>query len=70
MNVGVRPTVDGRELRIEAHLFEFDGDLYGQRLAIELVAHLRGEQRFAGVSELRAQIAKDATAARAKLGMA
>lgn len=67
MNVGVRPTVDGMALRIEAHLFDFDGDLYGKRLKIVLVARLRGEQKFAGIEELRAQIAKDAEAARKRL---
>jgi riboflavin kinase/FMN adenylyltransferase len=67
MNVGVRPTVDGLSLRIEAHLFDFDADLYGETLRVDLVARLRGEQKFAGVAELKAQIAKDAEAARKAL---
>lgn len=67
MNVGVRPTVSGMSLRIEAHLFDFAGDLYGHQLRVELVARLRGEQRFAGIDELRAQIAKDAADARERL---
>jgi riboflavin kinase/FMN adenylyltransferase len=67
MNLGVRPTVDGSSLRIEAHLFDFDADLYGETLRVDLVARLRGEQKFAGVAELRAQIAKDAEAARKAL---
>ena len=67
MNVGVRPTVDGMSLRIEAHLFDFAGDLYGQPLRVELIARLRGEQKFAGIEELKAQIAKDAEAARKAL---
>ena len=67
MNIGVRPTVDGSSLRIEAHLFDFDGDLYGTTLCVDLVARLRGEQKFAGVAELQAQIAKDAEAARKAL---
>jgi len=67
MNVGVRPTVGGMALRIEAHLFDFDGDLYGQKLCVELVARLRGEKKFAGIDELKEQIARDAEAARARL---
>jgi len=67
MNVGVRPTVDGMSLRIEAHLFDFAGDLYGQPIRVDLIARLRGEQKFAGIEELKAQIAKDAEAARKAL---
>lgn len=67
MNIGVRPTVGGLSLRIEAHLFDFEADLYGATLRVELVARLRGEQKFAGVAELKAQIAKDAEAARKAL---
>jgi riboflavin kinase/FMN adenylyltransferase len=67
MNIGVRPTVDGMTLRIEAHLFDFDADLYGETLRVDLVARLRGEQKFAGIDELKAQIAKDAEAARKAL---
>ena len=64
MNIGVRPTVDGTKLRVEAHLFDFDGDLYGQTMRTELVARIRGEQKFDGLDALKAQIAKDAEAAR------
>jgi riboflavin kinase/FMN adenylyltransferase len=67
MNIGVRPTVGGMALRIEAHLLDFEGDLYGQKLRVELVSRIRGEQKFAGLEELRAQIAKDAEAARKRL---
>ena len=67
MNIGVRPTVSGMSLRIEAHLFDFDGDLYGATLGVELIARLRGEQKFAGIDELRVQIAKDAENARKAL---
>lgn len=67
MNLGVRPTIGGASLRIEANLFDFDGDLYGKTLRVDLVARLRGEQKFAGLAELRAQIAKDAEAARKAL---
>lgn len=66
-NIGVRPTIGGDAIRIEAHLFDFEGDLYGATLDVALVARLRGEQRFAGLPELRAQIARDAEAARRAL---
>jgi riboflavin kinase/FMN adenylyltransferase len=69
-NIGRRPTVAGTELRVEPHLFDFSGDLYGQQIAVGLVAFLRPEQRFASLDELRAQIARDSAAARAALAAA
>lgn len=66
-NIGVRPTVGGTSLRIEAHVFDFEGDLYGASIRIELIDRIRGEQKFAGIDELRAQILKDADAARRAL---
>lgn len=64
-SLGVRPTVvDGGEPVLEAHLFDFDGDLYGRRVDVEFVAKLRDEQKFADVDALRAQIDRDAAAAR------
>lgn len=68
-NIGMRPTVDGSRRTIETFVFDFTGDLYGARLRLHLVARLRGEKRFAGLPELRAQIAVDAAAAREKLGL-
>ena len=69
-NVGLRPTVGGTESRLEAHLFDFEGDLYDQEVAVALHAFLRDEQRFDGIDALRAQIARDAAAARGALGVA
>jgi riboflavin kinase/FMN adenylyltransferase len=63
-NVGVRPTVNGEGRRLEVHLLDWQGDLYGQTVRVELLEHLRPEQRFAGVEALRAQIDHDADAAR------
>jgi riboflavin kinase/FMN adenylyltransferase len=64
-NIGRRPTVNaGPESRLEAHLFDFSGDLYGQEIEVSLHGFLRAERRFAGIEELRAQIAADAAAAR------
>ncbi|ARW46823.1 MULTISPECIES: bifunctional riboflavin kinase/FAD synthetase [Acetobacter] len=64
-NIGRRPTInDGQESRVEVNLFDFDGDLYGQTLSVALHKMLRPEQRFAGLDELKAQIAQDAQQAR------
>ena len=64
-NIGRRPTVaTGTESRVEAHLFDFAEDLYGQHVAIALHAFLRDERRFDGLDALRAQIAVDAAQAR------
>jgi riboflavin kinase/FMN adenylyltransferase len=69
MNQGGRPTVgDGRRM-LEAHLFDFDQDLYGRTIRIEWVAWLRAIQRFGSLGELRAQLARDAEAARSVMGM-
>jgi riboflavin kinase/FMN adenylyltransferase len=59
MNIGVRPTVDGRERTIEVHLFDFNEDLYGRELRVSVVAYLRGEEKFAGLDTLKAQLAID-----------
>jgi riboflavin kinase/FMN adenylyltransferase len=68
-NIGVRPTVKPGETRpsVEVHLFDTNADLYGARLRVHLVAFLRAEQRFAGLDALKAQIARDAAEARARL---
>ena len=60
VNVGVRPTFDtGRGLVVEAHLIDFDGDLYGQTLRIAFVERMRGEKRFETVEELVEQMNRD-----------
>jgi riboflavin kinase/FMN adenylyltransferase len=66
-NVGEAPTFDGKELRIEPHLLDFDRDIYGQTLAIEFVARLRGEQKFSGIDALVQQIRADIERGRAIL---
>ena len=58
-NIGVKPTFGKGERTVEAHLFDFSGDLYGQKLTIELVERLRPEMKFAGPEELAAQIKND-----------
>jgi riboflavin kinase / FMN adenylyltransferase len=68
MNIGVRPTVAGDARRtLEAHLFDFEGDLYGQTLRVHFIARLRDEQKFDGLTALKAQIARDAEDARVAL---
>lgn len=69
-NLGPRPSFDGPAARLEAHLLGYTGDLYGAHVRVHLVARLRTQQRFASLGELRAQLALDASAARAALGVA
>ncbi|MBV9863631.1 MAG: bifunctional riboflavin kinase/FAD synthetase [Alphaproteobacteria bacterium] len=66
-NIGPRPTVGGVEPRLEAHLFDIAVDLYGRHLRVSLVEFIRPERKFAGLDELKAQIAEDAAKARAIL---
>ncbi|HET7594024.1 MAG TPA: bifunctional riboflavin kinase/FAD synthetase [Stellaceae bacterium] len=66
-NLGQRPTFGGSDLRLEAHLFDFDSDLYGRHLRVALVEHLRPERKFPGLDALRAQITEDAVQARTLL---
>jgi riboflavin kinase/FMN adenylyltransferase len=69
-SLGVRPTVNQvSQPLLEVHLFDFDGDLYGQRMAVEFVAKLRDEQKFDGLEPLKAQMALDSRRARELLGM-
>lgn len=65
MNIGLAPTVrcDGRE-SIEVHLFDFDGDLYGSRLRINVVEYVRDERRFRGRAELMDQLMRDSVKVR------
>ncbi len=60
VNVGVRPTFEsGRGLLVEAHLLDFEGDLYGATLRIAFLERLRGEQRFESVDALVEQMRRD-----------
>lgn len=69
-SLGTRPTVNGREPLLEAHLFDFDGDLYGRRIQVEFVAKLREELKFDDLDAMVEQIHRDAEAARTVLGLA
>jgi len=68
-SLGTRPTIDGTERLLEAHLFDFDGDLYGQRIEVEFVAKLRDELRFGDMDALTTQMHRDAAQARELLGL-
>ena len=67
---GTRPTVGGVEPLLEAHLFDFDGDLYGRRIEVEFVARLRDEEKFDDLPSLVAQMDLDAAQARTLLAAA
>ena len=65
ISVGVNPHYGGEELRVEAFLLDFDDDLYGRRLVVELWRRLRDERAFESEQELVAQIARDVEETRA-----
>ncbi|MCC5604359.1 bifunctional riboflavin kinase/FAD synthetase [Nostoc favosum] len=64
MNIGNRPTVNGTYSSVEVHLFDWSGDLYGKKLAVELVKFLRPEQKFASLEALKTQIQLDCVVAK------
>jgi riboflavin kinase/FMN adenylyltransferase len=67
-NVGTRPTFEGDDtMRAEAHVLDFEGDLYGRRVDLSFEHHLRAEVRFSGAEELEKQIARDVDTARGRL---
>lgn len=66
-NVGRRPTFDGRTVTVEAHLLDFDRDIYGKVIAFDFIAHLRPELRFSGANALVQQIKRDVVQGRAIL---
>jgi riboflavin kinase / FMN adenylyltransferase len=63
-NFGIRPMFETDVPLLETWLFDFDGDLYGKHLAVELIAYLRPEAKFDGLDALKSQIAKDSDKAR------
>ncbi|MBO4403596.1 MAG: riboflavin kinase [Bacteroidales bacterium] len=64
LNIGFRPTVQGCEQRVEMHLFNFNGSLYGESVTVTPLLFLRKERKFETLEALRAQIAQDQAAAR------
>ena len=69
MNIGIRPTVDGKNRVIEVNIFNFSGDLYGKTMRVYIKKYLRGEVKFNGIDGLKQQLAKDKTDAMAVLGI-
>lgn len=67
-NIGSKPTVDGNCVSLEAHLFDFDGDLYGKQISVSLCRFLRPEKKFDSLDELKQQIFRDEETARKDLG--
>ena len=67
MNIGNRPTVDGQDISVEVHLFDWDGDLYGETLTVSLESFIRPEQKFASLDALKEQITRDCETAKATL---
>jgi riboflavin kinase/FMN adenylyltransferase len=64
VSIGTRPAVGGVDRRIEAHLLDFDGDLYGRTLRVELLGWLREQRKFDGLEALIGQIRRDCEEAR------
>ena len=63
-NIGMRPTVKAAEICAETHIFDFNGDLYGKELRVELLHFVRAEQLFDSIDELREQVHSDISAAK------
>ncbi len=66
-SVGTRPTFDGTKVVLEAHIFDFDEDIYGEHIHVDFIAHLRSQIKFDDVDELVAQMHCDADNARSIL---
>ncbi|MFM6968887.1 MAG: bifunctional riboflavin kinase/FAD synthetase [Sediminibacterium sp.] len=67
MNIGVRPTIDGKKRVVEVNIFDFDADIYGEQVKVELYYYLRGEVKFEGLEGLKAQLLQDKNKAAALL---
>jgi len=59
-NIGTRPTIGGEDVvKYETHILDFDEDLYGKRIEVELLSYMREEIKFSGIEELKAAIERD-----------
>lgn len=67
LNIGVRPTVDGKSRTIEANIFDFQGDVYGHRIQLELIGRIRDEMRFDDLDALKSRLNADRIAAQGML---
>ena len=59
LNIGNRPTVDGKERRIELHIFDFNTNIYEKNVKISLITKIRDEIKFNNLDELKDQLQKD-----------
>ena len=59
MSIGERPTFDGKDKRIEVHIFDYSGDLYGEMLRVEMVAFTRNQEKFDNRDDLMQAMAAD-----------
>ncbi len=59
INIGIRPTFDSQKTKLEVHVLDFKADIYGQKVGVKLLFHLRKEEKFATSSDLRQQIRRD-----------
>ncbi|MEP6872525.1 MAG: riboflavin biosynthesis protein RibF [Anaerolineaceae bacterium] len=66
-NIGKRPTFDAGHISVETYLLDFEGDIYGERMDLEVIHRIRGEVAFSSIDELKAQIAEDVESARIAL---
>jgi riboflavin kinase/FMN adenylyltransferase len=66
-NIGRRPTFDGGKRTVEVYILNYQGDLYGQELRVDIIERLRGEERFDTAGELKKQVAEDIKQGRAIL---
>ncbi len=69
LNIGYNPTFGEEKLVAETHIFDFNQDIYGKPIKVNLLQFLRGEQKFSGVQELAAQIARDVVQAKQVLAL-
>ena len=67
VNLGMQPTFGGRKFRIEAHIFEFSTDIYGEEITIRFHQRIRSEKRFSSLDKLKQQLQKDQIAVQALL---
>jgi riboflavin kinase/FMN adenylyltransferase len=59
MNIGYRPTIDGKKHTMEVHIFDFDKDIYGEKIEVHFIDFIRNEKKFANVHELKQQLEQD-----------
>ncbi len=67
LNIGLRPTVDGKKHSIEAHIFDLEQDLYGKDITVQLVSRIRSEKKFDSIDALKSQLDNDAQVAMTEL---